>query len=131
MRLADEHGSVVVGVALVATLVTFLLGLGLVGAVVATYATAATAADAAALASAPVTFRDFGATGTPAAEARRFATANGANLVRCACPRNPSWDIRTVSVTVSRDVVLPVVGRVVVHATSRATFDPSALLSEP
>jgi hypothetical protein len=130
-RLASEAGSVVVGVALVAVLLIFVFGIGLVGAVAAAYSSAATAADAAALASAPVTFRPFGAQGSAISEASRFASHNGATLVDCTCPTNRSWEARTVSVTVSRAIVLPVVGRVVVNATSRATFDPAALLSDP
>lgn len=98
------------------------------GALVAAHAAAANAADAAALAAAPVTFRPFGAVGTPAAEAARFAEANGATLVSCRCPLDPSWAPRTVVVTVTRGVRLPGVGSVDVHATSRATFDPARLL---
>jgi hypothetical protein len=106
----------------------FILGVGLVGAAASTYAAAASAADAAALASAPVTFRPFGALGSPRNEAARFARANGARLVRCDCPVDRSWATRTVSVTVSRRISLPVVGVVVINATSRAIFEPSALL---
>lgn len=128
MSPTDEEGSVVIGVALAATVLIFALGVGLVGAVATSYATAATAADAAALAGAPVTFRPFGAAGSAASEASRYARANGGVLVACRCRLDRSWAARTVSVTVARTVVLPVLGSVTVRATSRATFDPAALL---
>lgn len=125
---SDERGSVAIGAALIGVVLVFILGVGIVGSAAATYAAAATAADAAALASAPVTFRPFGAKGSPRDEAARFARANGARLVNCDCRIDRSWAIRTVSVTVSRKISLPVLGVVVIKATSRAVFDPSALL---
>ena len=117
-----------IGVALVGVVLIFILGVGLVGSATSTYAAAATAADAAALAAAPVTFRPFGAKGSPRDEAARYANANGATLVVCACRIDRSWSSRTVSVTVSRKITLPVVGLLSIRATSRAIFDPSALL---
>jgi hypothetical protein len=127
-EIRGERGSVAIGVGLIGVVLMFILGVGLVGAAASTYAAAASAADAAALASAPVTFRPFGARGSPRNEAARFARANGARLVRCDCPVDRSWATRTVSVTVSRKISLPVVGVVVITATSRAVFEPSALL---
>ncbi len=127
-EIPREQGSVAIGVGLVGVVLMFILGVGLVGAAASTYAAAASAADAAALASAPVTFRPFGARGSPRDEAARFARANGARLVRCDCSVDRSWATRTVSVTVSRRISLPVVGVVVINATSRAVFEPSALL---
>jgi hypothetical protein len=127
-EIRGERGSVAIGVGLIGVVLMFILGVGLVGAAASTYAAAASAADAAALASAPVTFRPFGAQGSPRDEAARFAKANGARLVRCDCPVDRSWATRTVSVTVSRRISLPVVGVVVINATSRAVFEPSALL---
>ena len=125
----DEQGSVAIGVALVGVVLVFMLGVGMVGVAASTYAAAATAADAAALASAPVTFRPFGALGSPEDEAVRFAKANGATLVRCDCRIERSWETRTVSVTVARRITLPILGGIVIKATSRAVFDPSALLT--
>jgi len=119
---------VAIGIALVGVVLVLILGVGLVGAAASTYASAASAADAAALASAPVTFRPFGARGSPRDEAARFARANGAVLIACTCRVDRSWGARTVSVTVSRSIALPVIGDVLVRATSRAIFDPSALL---
>jgi len=124
----DEDGSMLVGFGLSVVLVFFVLGIGIVGAAAVTYAAAASAADAAALASAPVTFLPFGATGTPQQEASRFASANGAILVSCSCPVDSSWDKRTVSVTVARTISLPVVGQLRIVATSRAEFDPMKLV---
>ncbi|HSG78308.1 MAG TPA: Rv3654c family TadE-like protein [Acidimicrobiia bacterium] len=89
---------------------------------------AAAAADAAALAAAPVTFLPFGARGTPAEEAARFAAANGASLVGCSCPVDRSWAHRTVIVDVERRVRLWPVGAVTVRARGRAEFSPALLL---
>ncbi len=89
---------------------------------------AAAAADAAALAAAPVTFRPFGATGSPAAEARRLAGANGAVLTKCSCPVDRSWRSRVVEVVVERRVELFGLGTITVRASSRAEFAPAALL---
>lgn len=125
----NEHGSVVIGVALIGVLLTLLVGVGAAATIVASHSIAATAADAAALAAAPVTFRPFGASGSPAAEASHVAAANGARLVGCRCPPDPTWSIRTVSVTVRRAVRTPWGQIVDVRATSRATFDPTALLN--
>jgi secretion/DNA translocation related TadE-like protein len=91
-------------------------------------AAAATAADAAALAAAPVTFSDFGAAGSPAAEAGRFAAANGASLVACDCPIDRTWRPRTVRVVVAVPVHLVMFGVRDVPASSRAEFDPTALV---
>jgi hypothetical protein len=106
------------------------LGIGAVGAGVAGYVHAAGAADAAALAAAPVTFQPFGASGSPAQEASRFASANGTRLVSCDCRVDRSWNKRTVTVVVVRSVGLPGLGHLEVRATSRATFEPAAL-SQP
>lgn len=128
MTLSGERGSAVVGFGLIIVLLMFMFGVGMVGAAAASYATAASAADSAALAAAPVTFLPFGAAGSPTNEAVRFARANGATLVSCRCPVDRSWNRRTVSVTVSRSISLPIIGTVTVHSTSRATFDPAKLL---
>jgi len=90
---------------------------------------AVAAADAAALAAAPVTFLPFGAAGTPAEEAARFATANGARLVSCACALDPSWKPRAVTVQVAREASLWPAGSVTVTATGRAEFLPALLLN--
>ena len=124
----DEDGSMVLGLGVLVLVLVLAVGIGAVGAGVAGYVHAAGAADAAALAAAPVTFRPFGARGSPAQEAARFASANRTRLVRCTCPIDRSWDTRTVTVVVERRVDLPGLGSVDVRATSRATFEPSALL---
>lgn len=119
-----------VGLALASLVGLLGLGVGLVGGGVAAYAQASNAADAAALAAAPVTFRPFGAADGPVAEAGRFAQMNGAALVRCTCPIDESWNPRTVEVVVVRVVSFPVVGSVRIPASSRATFEPVALLGD-
>lgn len=126
-----ETGSAVLGVAVVAFAAVMALALAGAAAGVAARGAAANAADAAALAAAPVTFRPFGAAGTPAAEAAAFAAHNGARLVACSCPIDRSWRPRTVSVVVERDLRIPGLGSVRVTATSRATFDPTRLLPPP
>lgn len=113
---------------LIVLALVLLMAVGAVGAGVAAYVQAAGAADAAALAAAPVTFRPFGAKGTPTQEAARFASANRNRLVRCICRVDRSWRARTVTVVVERRIDLPGLGRITVRATSRATFEPSALL---
>jgi len=125
----NESGSVVVGIAIIGLVMVLIVAVGSVGGAVAAYTKAAAAADAAALAAAPVTFRPFGAHGSPAAEASRFARANGARLVSCDCPVDRSWDTRTVVVTVERTVPIFGIGEVSVSATSHATFEPAALLN--
>lgn len=129
MTSGHERGSMLIGFGLCVVLMLFILGVGIVGAVASAYATAASAADAAALASAPVTFLPFGATGTPQQEASRFARANEATLVSCSCPVDPSWSKRTVSVRVMRTITLPIVGQLRIMATSRADFDPTRLVT--
>ena len=89
---------------------------------------AGTAADAAALAAAPVTFRPFGALGTPTREAALFAEANGSRLVWCRCPVDRSWDTREVEVAVVRTVNLVMLGRRRVTARSKASFSPTLLV---
>jgi hypothetical protein len=111
-------------------MVTMLVSLAVVaaGQLMIGYAAAETAADAAALAAAPVTFRPFGATGSPAQEAARFAAANDTVLVACACSPDPSWETRTVVVTVRRIFPVVLFGERAVEATSRAEFTPTRLL---
>lgn len=123
-----DRGSVAVGFALIGMVVVLAIGVGAVGASVAGHAQVANAADAAALAAAPVTFRPFGALGTPAQEAARFASANGGRLLQCDCAINRSWDARTVTVVVGRDLSILGIGTVHVEAMSRATFEPARLI---
>lgn len=126
--LRSESGSIVLGVGVLVVVLMLALGVGAVGAGLAGYAQAAGAADAAALAAAPVTFRPFGAQGTPTSEAARFASANGTRLVSCRCRVDRSWATRTVTAVVERRVEVLGLGGFNVRATSRATFEPSALI---
>lgn len=89
---------------------------------------ATTAADAAALAAAPVTFLPFGATGSPAEEAARFAALNGADLISCRCPIDGSFAARTVEVRVRWNAQLPLLGSRAIEAVGRAEFRPALLL---
>lgn len=109
-----------------------LLGAGVasVGAFFHARVQATAAADAAALAAAPVTFLPFGARGTPAEEAERFAAANGARLVACSCAVDRSWAHRTVVVDVERVVRLWPAGSITVRARGRAEFSPVLLLGD-
>ncbi len=126
-----EAGSVAVLLLAVAGLVIVLtLGVADAGIALSARLQAAAAADAAALAAAPVTFLPFGATGSPTAEARRLAHANGAVLTRCSCPVDRTWRTRVVTVEVGRSVALLGVGTITVRASSRAEFAPKNLLNE-
>jgi secretion/DNA translocation related TadE-like protein len=127
-----ERGSAAILVLGVAGLVMVLtIGVADVGLILSARLEAAAAADAAALAAAPVTFRPFGAAGTPAAEANRLASANGSVLISCRCRIDRSWHSRMVEVDVQRRVRLIGLGSVTVTASSRAEFDPTRLLGDP
>ena len=124
-----ERGSVAVLLAAVAGVVLlFAAALGAVGAYLRAVVEVTTAADSAALAAAPVTFLPFGAAGSPADEAARFAAANGARLVSCVCGVDPSWEPRTVQVEAERVVRLWPAGSITVRAVSRAEFVPALLI---
>jgi len=101
-----------------------------IGGFLAAHLQASAAADAAALAAAPVTFRPFGSAGSPAGEAARFASANGARLVSCRCPVDPSWARREVEVVVGVPVELIVFGVIEAQARSLADFVPTELVGE-
>lgn len=128
----DESGSASVAVigatGLLLLLVVWIAALAVV---MRAHLDATTAADAAALAAAPVTFLPFGAEGSPADEAARFARLNGARLVWCRCPPDRSFESRTVEVRVAKTVDLPVLGDTTVEATGRAEFVPALLLTAP
>ena len=126
--LSDEHGSMVLGFGVLILVLVLSLGIGAVGAGIAGYVHAAGAADAAALAAAPVTFRPFGATGSPVTEARRLARANGVVLTHCSCAVDRTWRSRVVEVVVERRVELLGLGAITVRASSRAEFAPMALI---
>ncbi len=127
--MSRERGSASLLLLAVACLVLVMtVGVADAGLALAGRLRAAAAADAAALAAAPVTFRPFGATGSPANEARRLAAANGSVLVSCRCPIDRGWMPRIVEVVVKQRVALLGIGAITVQATSRAEFDPRALL---
>ncbi len=128
--MSDRGSATLALLAVVAVVVVLAAGLGGVAELFVARARATAAADAAALATAPVTFRPFGARGGPVSEAQRFARANGARLVSCRCPVDRSWDRRVVRVVVVRTLWLPVVGRVDVRAAAAAEFTPTALIQD-
>jgi hypothetical protein len=127
----DEDGSVLIGLSIALLVLVLAFGVAISGAGLAAYSAASNAADAAALAAAPVTFRPFGATGSPAREAALYAGRNGATLVSCSCSIDRSWARRTVTVRVIRRLVVPGVGSFDFSATSKATFDPALLIPGP
>lgn len=123
-----ERGSATLGV----LLVTGLLGASLValGSVTVLYGArveAGNAADAAALAAAVASYPPVGAE-APIAEAERLAAANGARLVRCVCPVDPTLSTRVAEVLVETEVSVPFFGALGVRAAARAEFDPMAWL---
>jgi len=126
----SDRGSVSV---LILGLVGLMLALGLMlgtaGHYLGVRSQVQAAADAAALAAAPVTFRPFGSSGNPAAEAARFAAENGARLVRCMCPMDRSWTARIVEVEVGVEISLFGLGQQEVRAVAAAEFVPVQLLS--
>jgi secretion/DNA translocation related TadE-like protein len=127
--MRGERGSAAVLLLAVAGLVLLLaVGVADVGIAFSARLQAAAAADAAALAAAPVTFRPFGATGSPIAEARRLAGANGVVLTHCSCAVDRTWRSRVVEVVVERRVELLGLGAITVRASSRAEFAPMALI---
>lgn len=130
--MTEESGSAALLLLAAAGVVLVLtIGVANAGVVLAARLQAAAAADAAALAAAPVTFRPFGGTGDPTAEARRLAAANSAVLTLCNCRIDRSWRTRAVSVVVERRVSLLGLGVVTVRASSSAEFAPARLLGDP
>ncbi len=115
-------------VGVIAVVVVLTVGIVDVGRYLAARAQAVAAADAAALAAAPVTFRPFGARGSPVAEASRFASANGARLVSCGCSVDRSLARREVEVLVVVPVRLLMLGAHTVRASGRAEFAPAAVV---
>lgn len=127
----SERGSASLALLGVMGLVLVLAaGLGAVGVYLRARVEASTAADAAALAAAPITFLPFGSKGPPVDEAIRFARLNGARVIACVCPRDQSWEPRTVQVTTERTVEIWPLGVFTVQGVGRAEFVP-ALLLEP
>lgn len=126
--MRDEGAAGVLLVGVVGVVLLLAAALGGVGRYLDARVRTSAAADAAALAAAPVTFMPFGAQGTPRQEAARFARLNGAELVSCRCPPDPSWEPRTVRVEVARELIIWPAGRVTVRAVSRAEFVPALLL---
>jgi len=125
----SDRGSVTIAmVGVIAVMLVLTVGLAAVGTWLRANTEASAAADAAALAAAPVTFLPFGAKGTPAEEAARFARRNGARLIWCSCPLDPSWEARTVEVEVERLVHIWPLGDYAVRARGRAEFVPELLL---
>ena len=125
----DESGSAALAViGAVGLLLVLTLWLAALAVVMQARLDATTAADAAALAAAPVTFLPFGATGSAADEAARFAHLNGAELLWCICGLDQSFEARTVEVRVAKRVHLPILGATNIEATGRAEFAPARLL---
>lgn len=124
----DKGAASLVLLAVAASTILVALAVVAVGQYLIGHSQARVAADASALAAAPVTFRPFGATGTPTEEAAKFASLNGSRLVRCVCPLDETWGPRTAVVTVQRSFQVLLFGRRTVTATSRAEFIPSRLL---
>ena len=79
-RMRSERGSAAIAAVGVVVLgLVLMVGLAGIGQVVLAREKVVAAAEAGALAAAPVTFRPFGATGSPSAEADRLVRANGAS----------------------------------------------------
>lgn len=127
--MTRERGSMTVAMTgVVATIMVTGVAIAAVGALYAARTQAETAADAAALAAAVATYPGAAAGRTPVASAREITAINGATLIRCDCVSDMSLASRVVEVSVSVDASVPVFGKVVVRASSRAEFDPGAWL---
>jgi Flp pilus assembly protein TadG len=88
---------------------------------------AATAAEAAALAAAVATYPSA-AGRAPGDLAAEYASRNGARVVSCWCPVDPTLRPRVVAVTVALTADVPLFGEVLVGKTARAEFEPRAWL---
>lgn len=127
--MRSERGSAAIAAVGVVVLgFVLMVGLAGVGKVVLARSKVVAAAEAGALAAAPVTFRPFGATGSPSAEADRLVRANGAVLVRCYCPYDPGYGPRTVVVTARLRATVLGIREMTLEATAAAEFSPVALL---
>lgn len=113
-------------VAIVAVVSIAVAGLG---SLYSARAQAQTAADGAALAAAVATYPPA-ASASPLAAARDVAAANGAVVVRCGCPRDSTLRARVVEVVTAIRADVPVFGEWLVHASSRAEFDPVRWLGD-
>lgn len=127
MTGGGDRGSAILAAALAMSVLVAAAAIGAGAQLIVGRVAAANAADAAALAAAPVTFRPFGAGGSPRDEAVRFARLNGAEVVRCVCPSDEAVRPRQVEVVVARQIDVLWFGRRTVIASSRAEFDPGAL----
>jgi hypothetical protein len=86
-----------------------------------------TAAEAAALAAAVATYPPAGP-GSPLALASEYAARNGSQLTSCRCEVDLSIRPRIVTVTATREVDVPIFGRITVRASARSEFDPGLWL---
>ena len=125
--IVDRGTATVLGLFIVAVVAVVGVGTVGVGFLYAEKERATTAAEAAALAAAVSTYPPA-STQSPRRAAALFASHNGARLKTCACPRNSSLAARSVLVTVSLDVDLPLLGAVEVIGVARAEFDPQEWL---
>jgi Flp pilus assembly protein TadG len=109
----------VAGAGIIAVLVMLLLLSVDAAHLLAAAARAETAADAAALGAAQELAFSTGS--TPEAQAQRFAAANGAELVSCACAQGSTEAVVTVRVVAGGMLALPD-GRVI-ERTARGVVD--------
>ncbi|MDE0170540.1 MAG: pilus assembly protein TadG-related protein [bacterium] len=129
--MRSERGSAAIAAVGVVVLgLVLMVGLAGIGQVVLAREKVVAAAEAGALAAAPVTFRPFGATGSPSAEADRLVRANGAVLVRCYCRSDPGYSPRTAIVTARLKLAVLGIREVTLEATAAAEFSPVAVLVE-
>lgn len=127
MTVPDRGSATVVAALLVTMVMAALVGLGSLTVLYGVRSEANTAADAAALAAAVATYPAAGA-GDPRAEAARYAAANGAEVVSCDCPVDPSLEVRSATVVVEKKVTVPFFGTLGVRAGATGEFDPVAWL---
>lgn len=122
--MRSEDGSMAVAMSSLTAIVAVLsVAVASVATLYAARTQAANAADAAALAAAVATYPAASAT-DPAVAAQAAATANGAVVIGCRCPRDTGLRARVVEVVTAVEASVPIFGTVTVRAAGRAEFDP-------
>lgn len=116
-----------VAVSLVAAMAMIGIGTISLGMLYTARAKVVTAAESGALAAAVATYPPA-ADHTAAEAAVEMVELNDATLVACSCVRDISLQVRSVVVTASIDVDVPIFGHLTVRSSARAEFDPRAWL---
>lgn len=123
----EQGGATILALAWLAILTLVGVGVASIGILLTAREVAVTAAEAAALAAAVSTYPGVGLE-APTERAAEYAGRNGATLVECRCPVDPSLEPRVVTVVTERAVRVPLFGTVSVKGAARSEFDPGLWL---